>query len=203
MRQNAGTINRLWLTIIGLVLLLAGAALLLQAGGLFAPATPTADSRIGLDAVRSASSQPWFTIAALVVGLVIALLALGWIIAQVPRKNSADVFRLQAEDGDGYTLCDPSVLDTAIEAQIAVLPDVVSSSALLRGTAGEPDLTMRITTTEQADVPALLRRLDHTVLTDLSTALDAPLARCRTQIDVSDKKQSAGTVVRSTGTVVH
>ena len=48
------------------------------------------------------------------------MLGLLWIIAQIPRKNPAGTYRLHDDGGQGFTLCDPSVLAAAVENRINI-----------------------------------------------------------------------------------
>ncbi|MET4093290.1 hypothetical protein [Arthrobacter sp. UYCu712] len=204
MRQAAGTLNRTWLTILGILVLAAGIALLLQAAGILhtlAGTPPPGDKVIPGD-LHSFFVQPWVMGLLLVLGVLVGVLALLWIIAQIPRKNAADTYRFHTDGAEGRTLCDPSVLARAVENQVNTLPGVVTSSAVLRGTADDADLTLQVTVNDRADVRDLLRRLETSTLPDLCTALEAPLQRHRLQIDVSGRAQSTTTVVRSTGTVL-
>lgn len=204
MRQMAGTLNRTWLTILGILGLAAGIALLLQSAGALqslANTAPAGEKVVSGD-LHPFFAQSWVVVLLLVMGAVIGVLGLLWVIAQIPRKNPADAYRLDADGAQGRTICDPSVLATAVENQVNTLPGVVGSSAMLRGTAEEPDLTLKVTVNDRADVQGLLRHLETSTLPDLSTALEAPLHRRRLQIDISGRTQGTGTVVPSTGTVL-
>ena len=139
----------------------------------------------------------------LIIGVIIGVVGLLWIIAQIPRKNTAGAYRLHDDGSQGFTLCDPSVLAAAVENQINTLPGVVTSAALLRGTAKAPDLTLKVTVNDRADIRDLIHRIQTSTLPELSNSLEAPLQRSRLQIDISGRSQSTGTVVHSTGTVVH
>ncbi len=204
MRQTAGTLNRTLLAILGILVLAAGLALLLQASGILPTLanTPPAGRKVVSGDLHPFFTQPSAVSVLLVIGVLIGVLALVWIIAQIPRKNPADAYRLDDDGAQGRTICDPSVLATAVENQVNTLPGVVGSSAMLRGTAEEPDLTLKVTVNDRADVRELLRHLESSTLPDLSAALEAPLQRRRLQIDVSGRTQSTGGVAHSTGIVL-
>jgi hypothetical protein len=205
MRQRAGALNRTWLTILGILALAGGIALLLQAAGALQGllGTPPVGDKVvlpgGLD---SFFAQSWGAVLLLIIGVIIGVLGFLWLIAQVPRKNPADAYRLHGNGAQGRTLCDPSVLASAVEDQIDTLPGVVTSSALLRGTADEPDLTLKVTVNDRADIRDLLHRLENSVLPDIVTSLEAPLQQCRLQIDVTRRTQSTGAVAHSTGIIL-
>lgn len=204
MRQTAGTLNRTWLAILGFLLLAGGVSALLQSATILqniAP-TPPPGTKIVTGGLHPFFAQQWLLILFLVVGIIVGALALLWIIAQIPRKNLAETFRLQQPGAQGRTTCDPSVLADAVTHQISSLPGVVAASALLRGTADDPDLTLKVTVNDQTDIRALLRHLEKTTLAELSTALETPLLKRRIQIDVSARSHNTGTVTQSSGIVL-
>lgn len=205
MRQTAGTLNRTWLAILGIITLAAGAALLLEAAGILQKVLHTASpgTKIVTGELHTFFAQQWLLVLLLFISVAVGVLALLWIIAQIPLKNLAPTYRLHQPGAQGRTSCEPSVLAAAVENQVNSLPDVVNSTVILRGTADEPDLTLKVTVNDQADIRALLRHLDETTLAQLTTALEAPLQKRRVQIDVSTRNQSTGTVMPSTGTVLH
>ncbi len=205
MRQNAGTLNRIWLAILGILCLAAGTALLLQTNGTLQTLLSTAPAWQSVIAgdLQAFLAQPWVAATVLIIGVIIGVLGLLWIIAQIPRKNRAGAYRLHDDGSQGFTLCDPSVLAAAVEKQINTLPGVVTSAALLRGTAMAPDLTLKVTVNDRADIRDVIHRIRTTTLPELSSALEVPLQSSRLQIDVSGRTQSTGTVVHSTGTVVY
>ena len=204
MRQTAGTINRTWLAILGILAVAAGIATILQATGILQSfaSTPSADAKIVTGELHPLFAQQWLVILFLVIGIAVGVLALLWIIAQIPRKNLAQTYRLEKPGAQGRTRCEHSVFATAVEQQSNTMGDVGTSSVLLRGTADEPDLTLKVTVNDQADIRALLRNLERTTFAELSTALEAPLLKRRVQIDVRARTQNTGTVVSSTGTVL-
>lgn len=204
MRQTAGTLNRIWLAVLGILVLAVGTALLLQSNGTLHALLNTArfwESVVTGD-LHAFFAQPWVAATLLIVGVIIAVLGLLWITAQIPRKNTAGAYRLHDDGSQGFTLCDPSVLAAAVENRINTLPGVISSAVLLRGTARAPDLSLRVTVNDRADVQDLIHRIQTSTLPELSYALEAPLQRSQLQIDISGRTQSTGTVVHSTGTVV-
>jgi hypothetical protein len=203
MRRTAARLNRTWLTILGLVLVLAGAAGLLVALGQATPLlqraglgwqAPQGDRRLFGQATAEAFGTTWVVVVTAVVGVVVGLLALGWLLAQVPRKHEARPFRLQDDAATGQTTVSASVLTDAVEAHATSLPGVDAASAVLRGGVERPDLTLRVTVDDRADVPRVLERVHTEVAGALATSLDTPLARLGVQVEVSGARSSKGRV---------
>lgn len=206
MRQHAGALNRTWLVILGILALAGGVLILLAASGTLhalSPATVAAESPVVTGDLHTVLEPASVTAIVLVAGVAMGALGLLWILAQIPRRNPADRYRLHRDPASGTTLCDASVLGAAVENQINTLPGVVGSSALLRGTAMEPDLTMKVTVTNRADIQDVLHRINARVIPDLSTALETPLRRTGIQLEVSGRNAIAGTTVATTGTVIY
>lgn len=206
MGQHAGTLNRIWLIVLGLLLLIAGIIVLLQAGGLLAGlsgmALPDAGSRVISGDLWAVANRPETAVILGIVGILAALLGLLWILAQLPRKGRATPYRLHDGDAAGFTLCDASVLAGALDASVSTLPGVVSSNSVLRGTADAPDVTTRLTVTDRTDIQDLIRQIRTSALAELSTALETPRLRWRLQVDVSARPQSGGSPVTASGIVL-
>ncbi|GAA3554912.1 hypothetical protein GCM10022197_07590 [Microlunatus spumicola] len=194
MRQTASRLNRTWLTILGVLLLLVGAVgvllgtgqaapLLARTGAGFTP--PGTDRRLFGDATAGAFALTWVVLVTAVVAVVLALLGLLWLIAQIPRANAAKPFRLHDDARTGLTRVDADVLTHAVEAQVKALPGVTGASAVIRGSAAHPDLTLRVTADDRTDVRGLLERLHDQVAADLGASLDTPLRRLGVQVEVS------------------
>ncbi|MGF9664252.1 hypothetical protein AAIH25_20540 [Arthrobacter crystallopoietes] len=206
MRQHAGALNRTWLAILGILVLAGGVLVLLIASGTLqtiSSAIVPAGSPVMTVDLHAVFGPAYATAIVLAAGLITGALGLWWILAQIPRKNPAGKYRLHRDPASGTTLCDPSVLASAVEHQVNTLPGVVGSSALLRGTATEPELTMKVTINNRADVQDLLHRINTDVIADLSTALETPMRRTGIQIEVSSRNASSGTTAETTGTVIY
>ncbi|MGI3779875.1 MAG: hypothetical protein ACRYG2_03780 [Janthinobacterium lividum] len=200
MRQTVSRLNRTWLTILGVLLLLVGAAGLLLSIGQAASLTrqtglgwtpPPPDRQVVGSATSGAFGLTWVVLVTVAVAVVIALLALAWLIAQIPRANAAKPFRLHDDARTGLTRVESDVLTDAVEAQVKSLPGVNGASAVLRGTAERPDLTLRVTADDRTDVSALLGRLHDQVAADLGDALDTRLGRLGVQVEVAAGKSGS------------
>lgn len=199
MRRTAARLNRAWLTVIGLVLVLAGLAGLLVALGQAGPllqragspwSPPQTGQRLFGQATASAFALTWVVVLTAVVAVVVALLGLAWLIAQVPRKHEAKPLRLHDDPATGLTKVDASVLTDAVEAHAKTLPGVSGATAVLRGSAAQPDLTLRLDVDDRGDVAEVLQRVHGEVAGALATSLDAPLRRLGVQVEISSARVS-------------
>lgn len=199
MRQTAVRLNRAWLTIIGILLLLAGLLVIAIGTGLLATGTkavgltlnrPGPANRLFGSATSSTFALTWVVVVVGIVGVILGLLGLAWLIAQIPRSNETTPFRLHDDAAGGLTRCSPSVLTHAVEDQIETLPGVQNASAVLRGTAQNPDLTVKVTASDRTNIPVLLQLLQNQVAADFSDSLDTHLQRLGVQIEIDSTKTS-------------
>lgn len=199
MRQHAGTANRVWLIILGLLCLAAGLYVILLASSVVG----SAEGPVLYGPPENVTDPDYAPVVAILGGLLIGLLGLWWILAQIPRRAAAGPFRLQESPSRGTTVCNPSVLAAAVENDTDQIPGVVDSSAMLRGTAEEPDLTLKVTVNARADIGEVVRRIQETVVPNLASALENPLHSLGIQLEASNKAAFAGGAASSTGTVVY
>jgi len=204
MRQTISTLNRVWLIVIGLVALIAGVLSLLISTRQLAPlssalgATITApenDAKAIPSGAGSTLDSTCVFILIAAAAVVLALLGVLWLAAQVPRTNQATPFRLHDNAEHGLTRCAPGVLTNAVVAQIEAHPDVQSASAVLRGTADTPDLTIKVTAGERTNIPQLLAMLESTVARDLGMSLDTQVRRLGVLVEVDTIKTRSDRIV--------
>lgn len=130
MRQHAAGLNRAWLTVIGIVVTLSGVVAASIALCLIGPAVtatrapvtalPVSDPVVDPGVGGFLDQQP-VVVAVGVAGLVLGLLAVAWLLAQVPRTNAAKPYRLHDDATRGLTVCAPNVLTEAGESDVAAL----------------------------------------------------------------------------------
>lgn len=203
MRQLAGRLNRGWLAAIGVLLLLVGGVATLATTGLLGRllaatgtgwTAPAADSPVVDGAASGLLSQTVVVVAVALVGLVVALLALAWLLAQIPRTNAARPFRLHDDALTGMTVCSPDVLAAAVADEVRSYAGVNTADAVLRGTAGAPELTVEVSADDRADLRGLLFAIRTEAARNLSTALDAPIAHLGVQLDIDRGKRTTSSV---------
>lgn len=187
MRQYAGTLNRGWLGLLGALALVGGLYIVLASIGVLPG--PEKGSKVDATLFSSFTSRSEVALAVAIVGVIIGVLALLWLIAQIPRTNEAHPIRFQDDATRGLTLCDPGVLGAAVEDDIMSLPSVTSAAAVLRGTAASPELTIRVGVDDRADLNALMRDLRVDVVSNFTTAMGTPLSHLGVVLEVERGKR--------------
>lgn len=204
MRQLAGRLNRVWLTVTGVVLLLIGVTGVLASTGALTQLLTAAGTGIngpvagaptlGQDAGRLLG-QTLAAVVVAVIGVILGLLGLAWLLAQIPRANAAREFRLRDDAITGLTVCDPGILAAAVEDEVSAYAGVNDASAVLRGTAKAPELTVKVSVDDRADIRQLLSAIREQATANLSSAMDVPLAHLAIQLDIERGKRATTSAV--------
>ena len=196
MRQFATGLNRTWVAILGLVLLVAGLFGAAVGTGLLRQITstgPRQDDRLltsGLDDVVTHPAAVW---GIGLVGLLLAILGIAWLLAQIPRTNAAPTLRFH-DATDGLTTCAPGVVTAAFAEDVEMVDGVTDADAVLRGTQAAPELTLRLTTNDRTDIQQLLATVQDEAVARLETALGRPLHRLAIQVDVSPARRTSDSI---------
>lgn len=195
MRETAGRLNRTWLALIAVVLIVAGIAGVLLSSGLANNLLSSAnlnatvahpDGQVFAGSPLEAVSNPVGAALILLVAAVIVILALSWLGAQIPRRHQASTLRLHSDQGrDGYTRCEPKVVTSAVVNEVEALPGVNSASALIRGSANQPELNLDVKIEDRADIQDVIARINAEVAPNLETALEAPLRKVAVLFNIS------------------
>jgi hypothetical protein len=188
MRTVSGARNRILLTLLGLVLALAGTWLVLLATGAvsrvpglgeLAPADGAA-----LGDLLGPLGQVLLPVGTALVGLTL-LGALWWLAHQIPTRDRPVDYRLHQDDDHGTVTIAPSVIAAAVRTQCEELPEVRRAGVELSGSAREPELLLDLTLTPGASVERVLDQVYGTVVADLTQALEVEPAHVAVRLDVS------------------
>ncbi|GGS74662.1 hypothetical protein ACFFV7_06285 [Nonomuraea spiralis] len=165
MNRKTGRGNRWGLALVGLALAVLGGLTL--ARGLLGPSTPIVDGDTrAFFAVHS--PLVWWAVAAL--SILVALLALRWLIAQGRRDART---RLRLENGpDGVTEIAAGGMAHAVAADVEASPAVLNADADLVGPRGRPEVRLRVAADEAAPMSELSGHLSRVTLPNLRDALD-------------------------------
>jgi hypothetical protein len=135
----------------------------------------------------------------IIVGVLLFLAGLAWLVRQIPRRGLAQPFRLHDDVRSGITQVDSQTVSDAVRRQVESFHDVSQVVAQLRGTARDPELSLKVTADERADIGQLLSLIQTTVIADLQTALDTDVARLAVQLEIGRGHTSAGHVTLPAG----
>lgn len=200
MRRHAAHGNRIGLTLLGLALLLAGAALLAQSHGLFGRPT-SAQAIYPPTAQRYVHSHSWIWAAIAAGTIIIGLLCLRWLLVQ-PRSDRLRRARLDhdrnQEPGAGRTVLLTAALNDVIDDDLSAVPGVRSASGQLAGRPDHPALWLSITTAADADLATLRQHLTSELLPALRAALNQPDLAGYLRLTVTHRRpdRDAGSKIR-------
>lgn len=163
--------NRAALLLIGLILLLAGAAGLAAGFGAFGSSFRT--QRLLPPATRDyvSANRSWFWPVVAVAGVVLALLALRWLAIQL-RSNRIGEIELVRDRRTGNTTVASRALCDALAGEIEDYPGVEAANALLIGSPQHPSLLVRVRLDGRAEISDVRRRIETDGVPHLRQALD-------------------------------
>ena len=185
MRRTAAAANRTGLIILGLIALLIGLAVLAIGFGLTAPIAPALEAGADLGPVASVLALPYAAVIAVVVALILAVIGLRWLSAQVPRKDFAKPFRMQADARTGLTTVNAEVIAEAVAADLEATDGVSDAQVIMRGTARSPELLIHVDADERADIDAVIADVAERAAGNASMALGAPLSAVALEIGIA------------------
>jgi hypothetical protein len=171
MSTRADAANRVVLFLLGLLLAAAGGLGLALSVGAFGDARAT--SPVLPDNVRTfPATQPWFWWAMAGAALLIALLALMWLMAQL-RTSRVARLDLTTDAREGYTTLNAGAVTQAVEEEIDAVPGVTRASArILHRPRRRLSLTVGMTDT--VDIERLRTVLEEDVVAHVREAVDDP-----------------------------
>lgn len=174
-------LNRTLLSILGLLLLAAGAYGLLRGGGAFG--RDQAEDPLLLEGIRDfvSDNAGWFWPVVALLSLIIAYLAYRWLRAHVRSGPSVTHIEVPGETGLGWTRVRASGAADALAADIRRYPGVSSATARVVTDGGQPEIELGVDVHDDADVGEVRRRIEQHALPRLRSALevDDVLARVR------------------------
>lgn len=168
MNPRVDTANRLALTLLGALLLVAGGLGLALSFRAFGENPPLLPQRMR----DFARDQPWFWWAIAAGCLLVALLALWWLIAQL-RVDRATRLDLTTNDRDGLTVVHSSALTDAVKTEAEALRGVSSASAHLREARGRR-LSLAVDLTDYADIVQVRHSLEDEIVDHARQAVGDP-----------------------------
>lgn len=127
-------------------------------------------------------------------GLLLAVLAVLWLVACWDRQGSTPVLKLHADPTDGTTTVTSGVVASAVTRQVAALPGVVTARTQLKGAAKTPAITVLVTIDDRADVTELLQRIQDEVAGGIAATLETTVDRLGVVVDIDRRRQNLPSV---------
>ncbi len=167
-------VNRTVVTIIGALLLAAGAYGLLRGAGAFGDQRAADPLRTPGIAEFMADNQRWVWAVVAGVSLLIALLAASWLRAQLTPSPSLGHLPVATGEGPGTTTLDTSAVNAAVARDVEADPDVNSARVRVVPVGDAMGLDVRAVVADHGDVHAVRRRIETVVLERARAALGRP-----------------------------
>lgn len=191
MNRTVLRLDRALLALAGLVLVVVGVAALLWTTGTLAEYVDGVPATLDTSAATDADSQSWWPYATGAVALVLAIVAVWWMLAHLPARTvpeqdlpgSSRAVRLRIDRG--------AVADATARAAQQI-PSVRRATATLRDEGAELVLSLLVTVDPATDLPGLATRLDD-VVTDSATVLPDDRLRSRTTVRMRSSRRAART----------
>jgi hypothetical protein len=183
--MHADRINRLALALFGLLVLLAGVASLVASVGGFG--TPLSRHALFANRVSAYIGRhgDWLWPAAAAACLLIALVALRWIVALLLSTDRAADITVTGTSKQGTTIMHPAALTGAVSREIATYHGVHTAKARVLGDPRDPNLVVTVTAAQSADLRALCDRIESEALSHARQALGKPHLPIQLDLDVS------------------
>lgn len=188
MNRTVLRLDRVLLALVGLVLVAVGVAALLWTTGTLAEYVDGVPDSLDTSPATDAASQTWWPFVTVAVALILAIVAVWWMLAHLPARSVAEqdlpgssrAMRLRIDRG--------AVADATAHAAQQV-PSVRRATATLRDEGSELVLSLLVTVDPAADLPDLATRLDDLVA-DAATVLPDERLRSRTTVRMRTSRRS-------------
>jgi hypothetical protein len=195
MRRHATRGNRIGLGLLGLALLLAGAALATVSLRVFGDDN-AAQPIYPAPAQRYIHQHSWTWSLVAAAAIIIGLLCLRWLIVQ-PRRDTLRRVRIDSdrtsEPGAGRTLLLSAAVADLVEDELASQSGVRRVSAALSGSPDQPEIWITLIAAPGADLAHLRDHLSQSTLPSIRSALGQPQLAAYLNITVRSRVGRAGT----------
>jgi hypothetical protein len=172
MSRRPALVNRIALTVIGLLLFATGAAALVRGLDLY-PALfgPSHTAVVDRSARAFADRNTWFWVALATAMFVIAVAVVSWLAAQF-RRDRAKTVPWEPDTPEGATTLSTSALTDAVDHDLSTSPYLRRSRTKFVGSPANPRLYLSVTVDPNADPAAAREGISH-ALRRLHRAVEA------------------------------
>ena len=192
MSSRANVINRVVLTALGLLLLAAGGLGLALSAGVFGAWRATYPV-LPQEVSTYPDGRPWFWWAVAGVLLLIAVLALLWLLIQLKTDRTTRLDRT-TNARDGYTTLHASALTNAVEDEALSVTGVTGASANAHEHRGQ-HVFLRVELVDSANIAEVRSRLEDEVVAHLREGVDDPLFPVTIQLRPAASKSHHRSVI--------
>ncbi len=179
MDRSTDRLNRVLVSIVGLLLMAAGVYVLLRSTG----AIGDRDAPVLSNDIRdwARDHRRWLFAGAAALAAVIALLGLWWLVAQTRRweHRSQDITYRAEQPAEWRATVTADALESMLTDEVEGHDAVQDVRARVHLEADEPHVELRVAAERGTDLPALTRWIDEEVLAEASGALERPLLPAR------------------------
>lgn len=188
MNRTVLRLDRVLLALAGLVLVVVGVAALLWTTGTLAGVVDGVPESLDTAVVTDAASESWWPYATGALALVLAVVALWWMLAHLPPRTVAEQDLPGSTRAARLRISRSAVADATAHAA-GQLPSVHKATATLRDEGPELVLSLLVTVDPATDLPELASRLDG-VVADAASVLADDRLRSRTTLRLRSSRRS-------------
>lgn len=159
MRARIDSVNRVLLTLLGLLALAGGVVILLLSVRVFGDSQ--ADQPVLRESTRDfADRNPWLWIAIGVGAGILALLALRWLLAQAATQRVGSL-SLEPNRKTGRTKLSTGALGEAVEDEVERIRGVERAAARVLGSSNDPTLRLDVKVADDGDLGYIRSRIEQ------------------------------------------
>jgi hypothetical protein len=173
--MHADKTNRSALTLLGLVLLAAGAGAMALSVGLFGTGRARKPLFANTVSIYVGAHGSWIWATAAVLAALVALVLLRWLAALLLSTDRAGDLDVRSDDDSrGKSLLKPAAVNKAVVAEIETYRGVTSAKSRTLGDNDEPQLAVTVTVDKAENLNSVRRRVEADAVAHVRQALDKP-----------------------------
>jgi hypothetical protein len=188
--MHADRTNRVMLLLLALLLIAAGLDVGAASLGLFGTTTQHSHLMANPTGRYFGAQGAWLWPVIAVAAVIMALLALRWLVALLFSTDRSGDLALQPGGPAGRTIMTAGALTEAVTEEIEGYRGVDTAHARLTGESDNPRLVVTATLEETGDLVALRQRIETGALTHARSALDNPSLPVRLNLTVTTRRAS-------------